>query len=156
MRGGPFKQSLSIKVNGNLGCSYRNVMLHGLCVFKTNLSLFELFPKTSGIWEPWKNQQMSCRSADWSYGFMMLEIVLERYSDSWLPRNTKGRKQGNAMTTLSQVILSALECFDLTWGRFGSSSGIVLPLPLCKSQLWTGSRKLPFLQAKYHKNAANT
>lgn len=94
------EQSLSIKVNGNLGCSYRNVMLHGLCVFKANLSLFELFPKTSGIWEPCKIQQTSCRRARWNYDFMVLEMVLERHSDSQIPRNTKGGNQGNAVTTL--------------------------------------------------------
>lgn len=86
-----------------------------MCVFKTNLSLFELFPKTLGIWEPFKRQLMSCRTVGWRYDFMMLQIMLERHSDSQIPRNTIGGKQGNAVTVpVSQMILSALECCGLT------------------------------------------
>lgn len=91
-------------------------MLQGMCVFKTNRSLFELFPKTLGVWEPFKKQLTSCRRVGWRYNFMMLEIVLERHSDSQIPRNTKGGKQGNAVTVIvSQMILSALEHCGLTW-----------------------------------------
>lgn len=87
---------------------------------------------------------------------MMLQIMLERHSDSQIPRNTIGGKQGNAMiVTVSEMILSALECCGLTGRRLGPSSGMLPPLPqLCKSHLWTGSRKLHILQAKCQKNAA--
>lgn len=62
---------------------------------------------------------------------MMLEIVLGRHSDSQIPRNTKGGKKGIAVTvTVSQVILSALECCGYTWRRFGASSGIPLTLQI--------------------------
>lgn len=52
--GGHLEQSLSIRVNGNVGCRRRNVMLHGMCVFKPHLSLPERFPKALGMWEPFK------------------------------------------------------------------------------------------------------
>ena len=59
---------------------------------------------------------------------MMLVIVLERHSDSQIPRNRKGGKQGSAMTvSVSQMILSALEHCGLTWRRFGPSSGMLFP-----------------------------
>lgn len=70
---------------------------------------------------------------------MMIEI--ERHSEIQVLRSAKGEKQGNAVT-VSQVIVSALECF---------------PLPqLCKSHFWTGSRKLQILQAKRQKRAMYT
>lgn len=60
---------------------------------------------------------------------MRLQIMLERHSDSQIPRNIMGGKQGNAMTvTVSQMILSALECCGLIGRRLGPSSGM-LPLP---------------------------
>lgn len=108
------------------------------CVFKTDLGLFELFRKTLGIWEPFNKQLMSCRRVGCKYDFMMLEIVLERHSDSQIPRNTEGGKKGNAVTvTVSQAILSALEDCGCTWRRFGASSGMpstfqILSLDLIK------------------------
>lgn len=44
---------------------------------------------------------------------MMIEICLERHSDSQVLRSAEGERQGNAVTiTVSQIIVSALECFS--------------------------------------------
>lgn len=43
---------------------------------------------------------------------MMIEIGLERHSDSQVLKSAEGERQGNAVTiTVSQIIVSALECF---------------------------------------------
>lgn len=73
------------------------------------------------------------------YESMMIEI--ERHSEIQVLRSAKGERQGNAVT-VSQVIVSALECF--------------FPPQLCKSHFWTGSRKLQILQAKRQKRAMYT
>lgn len=73
------------------------------------------------------------------YESMMIGI--ERHSEIQVLRSAKGEKQGNAVT-VSQVIVSALECF--------------FPPQLCKSNFWTGSRKLQILQAKRQKRAMYT
>lgn len=75
------------------------------------------------------------------YESMMVEIRLQRHSESQVLRSAKGERQGNAVT-VSQVMVSALECF--------------FPPQLCKSSFWTGSRKLHIVQAKRQKHAMYT
>lgn len=44
---------------------------------------------------------------------MMIEIGIERHSDSWVLRSAKGERQGNAVTVIvSQMIVSGLEHFS--------------------------------------------
>lgn len=91
--GSHLEQSFSTNVNGNPGCSYGNVMLQVICVFKTSLSLFELSSQDLGISESFKKQLTSCRRVSWRYESMMIEICLERHSDSQVLRSAKGERQ---------------------------------------------------------------